>query len=394
MAIEPVRRDTLGKHSRRCPCRLRSGPANADCSDALADTDVIQNRNAMSRISTPITVITGFLGAGKTTLINRILAENHGERLAIIENEFGETGVDAEFLIAQHDETVIQLANGCVCCTVRGDLANALNQLAQQKSRNDISFDRVIIETTGMADPGPILQTFLAETAILSHYHLDGIVALVDAFHGDAQLAVHIENRAQVAYADRLLISKTDLVSESALAQLQAHLHQINPRAPILHLNIVDSRLGDVMQFMFDARAYAFDYIAPEDLKQLQTASLFSKPDGRFRPLKQRHTEGVVSTVFTSNHPLDLERLNGFIDAATERYGTNLWRCKGVVYAENHRMRLIVQGVQKLIQISGGTMWRPYQPKSTILVFIGQDLDPDWLAEGLTQCEADTAQVV
>ncbi|MGE4126356.1 MAG: GTP-binding protein, partial [Pusillimonas sp.] len=280
------------------------------------------------------------------------------------------------------------------CCTVRGDLANALNQLAQQKARNDIMFDRVIIETTGMADPGPIIQTFLAETAILSHYHLDGVVALVDAFHGNAQRVTHIENRAQIAYADRLLISKTDLVSETVLAGLQTHLNQLNPRAPVLHLNLVESSLGDVMQFMFDARAYALDYIAPEDLKQLQAVSLFDNPDGRLRPLKSRHTEGVVSTVFTSNHPLDLDRLNGFIDAATERYGSNLWRCKGVVYAENHRMRLIVQGVQELVQISGGTLWRPYQPKSTILVFIGKDLDPDWLAEGLTQCEAITAHVV
>ena len=155
----------------------------------------------MARITTPVTVVTGFLGAGKTTLINRILRERHGERLAVIENEFGAVGVDAQFLVTDNDEAVIQLANGCLCCTVRGDLARALDQLATQCDAGAFTFDRVLIETTGVADPGPIIQTFLAETAILTRFHLDGVVTLVDAVHGLADLT-RIENRAQMAYAD------------------------------------------------------------------------------------------------------------------------------------------------------------------------------------------------
>lgn len=341
----------------------------------------------MSRITTPITVVTGFLGAGKTTLINRILGESHGERLAIIENEYGATGVDAQFLVAQKNETIVQLDNGCICCTVRGDLANALNELAKQKNQNDIVFDRVIIETTGLADPGPIIQTFLAETAILNHFHLDGVVTLIDAFHGREQLTAHIENRSQAAYADRILISKPDLVSETALTELTEQLLVLNPRAPVMSLDLHHAPLKEALAFMFDARAYTFDYIAPDDLKQMRAASLFKKADGRFRKVGSTHTEGVVSTIFTSDQPLDIDCLNLFIDAAVLRYGSRLWRCKGIVYAENHRMRLVVQGVQRLVQISGGTIWRPYEPRSTILVFIGQDLEPNWFAQQLASCE-------
>ncbi|NMG77573.1 CobW family GTP-binding protein [Aromatoleum diolicum] len=150
----------------------------------------------MVRFTTPVTIITGFLGSGKTTLINRILRESHGQRIAVIENEFGEVGVDAEFLATGGDETIIQLANGCVCCTVRGDLARALHDLARQADTGGFSFDRVVIETTGVADPGPVIQTFLAKTALVTRYHLDGVVALADCLHASTLLRERAEVRA------------------------------------------------------------------------------------------------------------------------------------------------------------------------------------------------------
>ena len=341
----------------------------------------------MPVITTPVTVITGFLGAGKTTLINRILREMHGERLAVIENEFGAVGVDAQFLVTDHDETVIQLANGCLCCTVRGDLARALDQLATQCDAGAFTFDRVLIETTGVADPGPIIQTFLAETAILTRFHLDGVVTLVDAVHGLADLT-RIENRAQIAYADRLLLTKSDLAASAAVVDA---LRRMNPRAQCLPIDLHRSDLRDVLALLFDAFAYTFDHIAPDELARLRGSSvdlMQAASDDRLRPLGAgRHSDGIVSCVFESEQPLDLARLNHFFDAAMQRFGTRLWRIKGIVHAQQQRQRLVVQGVQSLLQINGGAVWRAREPRRTVLVFIGQGLDRRWIGEALRSCE-------
>ena len=344
----------------------------------------------MARITTPVTVITGFLGAGKTTLINRVLREPHGLRLAVIENEFGAVGVDAEFLVTDNDETVIQLANGCLCCTVRGDLARALNELAARCDADGLPFDRVLIETTGIADPGPIIQTFLAETAILTRFHLDGVVTVIDALHGSEQLA-RIENRAQVAYADRLLLAKCDLAPPAVQGALAGRLVAMNPRAPLLPVDLQRSDLREVLALLFDARAYSFDHIAPDELARLRTRVDLMQPaaNDRLRPLAAgQHSDDVVSCVFESAQPLVLERFNHFLDAAQQRFGPRLWRCKGIVHAEHQRQRLIVQGVQSLLQINGGPVWRAYEPRRTLLVFIGQALDRAWIQAALRLCEA------
>lgn len=344
----------------------------------------------MALISTPVTVITGFLGAGKTTLINRILREAHGERLAVIENEFGAVGVDAEFLVTDKDETVIQLANGCLCCTVRGDLARALNDLASRSAAGAFTFDRVLIETTGIADPGPIIQTFLAETEILAHFHLDGVVTLVDAVHGLAQLE-RVENRAQIAYADRLLLSKCDLASPAALDGLREQLSTMNPRAQMLPVDLHRNDLREVLALLFDARAYTFDYVAPDELGRIRSSLNLLQPsvDSRLRPIRSGlHSDDVVSCVFETDDALDLDRLNHFFDTAMQRFGPRLWRCKGVVHAEHQRQRLIVQGVQSLLQINGGSIWRAYEPRRTVLVFIGQGIDSAWILAALHLCVA------
>jgi G3E family GTPase len=344
----------------------------------------------MGRITTPVTVVTGFLGAGKTTLINRVLLEAHGQRLAVIENEIGAVGVDAEFLVTEKTEAVIQLANGCLCCTVRGDLARALHELALRSDAGAFQFDRVLIETTGIADPGPIIQTFLAETAILTRFHLDGVVTLVDALHGLEQLE-RVENRAQVAYADRILLTKSDIALVEAREALTDILRAMNPRAQVLPVDLPRDELRSVLAQLFDAHAYTFDYITPDELRRLRqsTGSLLQPGgSGRLRPVgAARHTADVVSCVFETAIPLELQRLNLFFDTAIQRFGPRLWRCKGIVQAASQRQRLVVQGVQSLLQIHGGSVWRPLEPRRTLLVFIGQGLDLAWIRESLRACE-------
>jgi G3E family GTPase len=329
-----------------------------------------------------VTIVTGFLGSGKTTLVNRILREPHGARIAVIENEFGEVGVDAEFLTRTGDETIIQLANGCVCCNVRGDLAKALHEIAIVAQSSGVLFDRVLIETTGLADPGPVIQTFLAETSIEAFFHLDGVVALVDARHAAAQ-ADRVEFQAQIGYADRIIVSKADLVSGEDRAALEDALAELNPRAPAVSGNLHDGPISTMLDHVFDTRGFSSDYVPPDEVRRaLGGLALGARGDARLRRVGSgRHTSDVMSYVYASDQPHDLQRLNAAIDALVARYGARLWRCKGVIQASGHRSRLILQGVQGLIQISGGTMWRPFEPRRTVLVFIGQGIDGDFVRE-------------
>ncbi len=347
------------------------------------------------RLTAPVTIVTGFLGSGKTTLVNRLLAEAHGERVAVIENEFGEVGVDAEFLAHSGAETIIQLANGCLCCTVRGDLARALQELVEQADARQVAFDRVLIETTGLADPGPVIQTFLAETAIESRFHLDGVVALVDAEHSPGQME-RLEFRAQIAYADRLLLTKADRVTVEARSRIEDCLAVLNPRAPVVACDLHRVAAATLTGHLFDTRGFASDYVPPDEIRRaLQGLSLLSPKDSRLHPIgTARHTLDVVSCVFASETPLDLGRLNQAIDALIARFGDRLWRCKGVVHAEHHRGRLVVQGVQGLVQISAGTLWRPFEPRRTVLVFIGRQLESEPILQLLRACEIDAANVV
>ena len=343
------------------------------------------------RQTTPVTIITGFLGSGKTTLINRILREMHGQRLAVIENEFGAVGVDAQFLVADNNETIIELANGCLCCTVRGDLARALQQLATQADSGAFAFDRVLIETTGIADPGPIVQTFLAETEILSRFHLDGVITLVDGAHGENQLD-QLENRAQIGYADRLLLTKCDLGDTAKLAALSQRIGEMNPRAEIVPVDVHTAPVGELIELLLETRSYQFDYIGREELQRYTRVrqpliSPGSSPSLQCARMARRHTEDVVSCVFESEIALNLPSLNIFFDVIQQRYGKSLWRYKGIVYAFNERPRLIIQGVQTLLQINGGTIWRPFEKRRSVLVFIGQALDSVWITAQLRACE-------
>ncbi len=337
------------------------------------------------RLTTPVTILTGFLGSGKTTLVNRILQENHDARIAVVENEFGQVGVDGEFLARGERQTIIQLANGCLCCSVRGDLARALHDLALQAQEQGTSFERVLIETSGLADPAPIIQTFLAETAIESLFHLDGVVAVVDAAHARLE-AERPEFRSQLGYADRFIISKSDLVTDAERQALQDELSSVNPRAAVVAVDLRGSDIRALMSHVFDVRGFANDHIPSDEI-----ARLLRPGDGplRLRPLGLgKHTRGVTSCVFQCDDALDLACLNGALDLLTTLYGSKLWRCKGVVHAAGHRSRLVAQGVQALVQISGGTMWRPFEPRRTVLVFIGLELVPAQIRAVLNACRA------
>ena len=200
----------------------------------------------------PATILTGFLGSGKTTLLKRVLTEAHGQKIAVIENEFGEENIDNDILVQDNQENIVQMSNGCICCTIRGDLVEALNALWEQRKEKKISFDRVVIETTGLADPGPVAQTFFMDDEVAESFLLDAIVTLVDAKHAAQQLNDRQEARRQVGFADQIFISKADLVSHADLDALQHRLKHMNPRAPQRSVHFGDVAIAEV----FDLRGF------------------------------------------------------------------------------------------------------------------------------------------
>lgn len=191
----------------------------------------------------PVTVLTGFLGAGKTTLLKRILTEYHGRRIAVIENEFGPEGIDNELLVQDSNEEIVELSNGCICCTVRGDLMRTLNELRVKRQSGELNFERVIIETTGMANPGPVCQTFFMDDEIADYYRLDAVITVVDAKHGMETLDKQEEAQRQVGFADRILVSKKDLVNDADFQALRSRLIHMNPRAPITPVHFGETDL-------------------------------------------------------------------------------------------------------------------------------------------------------
>ena len=324
----------------------------------------------MSRVDRPIpvTILTGFLGSGKTTLLNHILSAPHGEKIAVIENEFGEVGIDNELLVAG-SEQIVEMNNGCICCTVRGDLVRILNDLAAQQDAGKLDFARVVIETTGLADPGPVAQTFFLDEAIARRYVLDAVVVTVDAVHAMRQLDEQPQVQEQVGFADRLLLTKTDLVDAEQQARLAERLAGINPRAPlrpVLHGEVPLTELLDIRGFNLDA--------------VLEVA-----PDFLAGGHKHRHHDRVSSFVFRADRPFDGERLQDFLAAMIRIYGPDLLRYKGVLAVAGVPARVIVQGVHELLGSCSGAPWGEEEvPKST-MVFIGRDLPREIIEQGLRQ---------
>ena len=319
----------------------------------------------------PVTILTGFLGAGKTTLLQRILKERHGERIAVIENEFGETSVDADLLFTEQQEQVIELNNGCICCKVRGDLVRILSDLHRRHEAGDLAFTRVIIETTGLADPAPVAQTFFVEDDVRLHYTLDAIVTVVDAVHGQGQMDEHHEALEQAAFADRLLVSKSDLVDAQAFDRLCARLRQINARAPIAKVNFGQAKIEDLL----DICSFSLD------------AAVAIEPDF-LKDVSHEHDDDVGSFVFTSPRPFASAKLMKFFQGLIDKHGRNLMRYKGVLAYSGFEKRVIVQGVHMLMSSDLGSPWRSTDERVSQLVFIGRNLPQAELTAELESCLA------
>jgi G3E family GTPase len=318
----------------------------------------------------PVTILTGFLGAGKTTLLNRILKEDHGKRIAVIENEFGETGVDSE-IIEKTDEQIVEMNNGCICCTVRGDLIRILGTLKEKREGGTLKFDRVVIETTGMADPGPVAQTFFTDEEIANYYLLDSILTVVDAKHAPKQLDEFHEAQEQVGFADRILMSKTDLVSEAEVDTLSKRLKRMNPRAPIKKVDFGKAPIDEVL----DIRGFNLNAILELDPEFLVDSH-------------HEHHDEVESFVFKSDKPFDGDKLEQFLSGMIQVYGPDLLRYKGVLWMKGKPRRVVFQGVHMMMGGDMGKPWTKADKKSSVLVFIGKKLPKDLFIAGLEECLA------
>jgi len=316
----------------------------------------------------PVTILTGFLGSGKTTLLNRILSERHGEKIAVIENEFGEVGIDHELLLSG-DEQIVEMNNGCICCTVRGDLIRILGELADKRAAGTLQFDRVIIETTGLADPGPVAQTFFIDEDISTRYLLDAVVTVVDAVHAMAQLDANVQAQEQVGFADRLLLSKTDLVDADQIETLSLRLNRINPRAAIQAVHFGQTPLREIL-----------------DIRGFNLNAILDIEPGFLAAGHHHHDDAITSFVFRAERAFDGTRLQDFLGAVVRLYGVDMLRYKGVLAVEGVPNRVIFQGVHELMGGSSGAPWGEDEARGSMMVFIGRDLPREIFEQGLQQC--------
>jgi G3E family GTPase len=350
----------------------------------------------------PAIILTGFLGAGKTTMLKRWLEESHGQKIAVIENEFGEENIDKEMLVTRSEEQIYQLSNGCVCCTIREDLRAALQLLAARRREGALDFDRVVIETTGLADPGPVAQTFFADDSVSQDYVLDSIVTVVDAKHAHQQLNQRTEAARQIGFADQIFISKTDLVSAADLNALTNRIRQMNPRA---RLNVVQH--GNVaIKDVFDLRGFSLDArleIAPGSLTpecddghphhdhacehgENCTDPSHGASGHHVHHAHHHYDDDVKSFVFRSERSFDPARLEAFLTATIKEHGASIMRCKGVLAVSGVDRKLIFQGVHQMTGSSIGPRWKPEEKRESRMVFIGIDLPRGQIENGLVSC--------
>lgn len=346
----------------------------------------------------PATILTGFLGAGKTTLLKRVLQEAHGQKIAVIENEFGEENIDNDILVSDMKEQIIQMSNGCICCTIREDLRTTLQDLAARKRKGELDFERVVIETTGLADPGPVTQTFFMDDEIAESFLLDSVITLVDAKHAAQQLNDRQEARRQVGFADQIFISKTDLVSAEELGALQHRLKHMNPRAPQKAVHFGEVAIREV----FDLRGFNLNAkleIDPDFLKDDDHGHDHDHHDHDHvhgehcsHPSHQHghghhhhHDDDVKSFVFRSERAFDPHKLEDFLGAIINIYGPRMLRYKGVLYMKGTDRKVIFQGVHQLMGSDLGPEWAEGEQRLSKMVFIGIDLPKDILVQGLEQ---------
>ena len=343
----------------------------------------------------PATILTGFLGSGKTTLLKRVLSEAHGQKIAIIENEFGEENIDNEILVADTKEQIIQMNNGCVCCTIREDLRTTLSDLAEKRRKGELDFDRVVIETTGLADPGPVAQTFFMDDEIAESYLLDSVLTLVDAKHAGGQLDTRQEARRQIGFADQIFISKTDLVDGAEVDALMHRIKHMNPRAPQQAVHFGEVPIAKV----FDLKGFNLNSkleIDPEFLNAddghahhdhgSHEGHDHASGEACDHPHHHAHDDDVKSFVFRSKRPFNPAKLEDFLGAIVQVYGPKMLRYKGVLHMKGSERKVIFQGVHQLMGSDLGPKWAPGEEKLSKMVFIGLDLPKDVFLQGLEQC--------
>ena len=370
----------------------------------------------------PVTILTGFLGAGKTTLLNRILTEFHGRRVAVIENEFGPEGIDNDLLIQHNDEEIVEMNNGCICCTVRGDLVRILLELKAKRYAGKLNFERVIIETTGMANPGPVCQTFFMDDDVSSYFKLDAVITVVDAKHGMTTLDEQPEALSQVGFADRVLVSKIDLVKDAEYQALRSRLLRINPRATITPVNFGEVDLKEIIdingfnlnaildidpEFLAETHPdaaeshdhdhghehghdHGHDHLHDHahDDHDAATCTDPTHDHGHGHAHHHHHDDAIGAFVFKSDKPFDSMRLEEFLGGIVQVYGTDLLRYKGILYMDGVNRRMLFQGVHMLMGADVGRAWGPNEKRSSKMVFIGRNLPKDVFMHGLEQCLA------
>jgi len=334
----------------------------------------------------PVTVLTGYLGAGKTTLLNRILSENHGKKYAVIVNEFGEIGIDNDLIIGA-DEEVFEMNNGCICCTVRGDLVRILDGLMKRKGK----FDAIIVETTGLADPAPVAQTFFVDENVGKNTRLDAVVTVADAKWLRDRLRDAPEAKNQIAFADVILINKTDLVSDAELRETEARIRGINPYAKLHRTQRAQIPLNEVLgRNAFDLERILD--IEPEflhaDDHDHDHHHDHDHDHDHAHGLKHYHDEEMQSIALSTDKPLDPDKFFPFIQNLVQVEGPNILRSKGILSLRDDPQRFVFQGVHMMLDGDHQREWREGEPRLSRVVFIGRNLPEEKIRKGFESCVA------
>ncbi len=345
---------------------------------------------------TPVTVLTGYLGAGKTTLLNRILSEDHGQRYAVIVNEFGEIGIDADLVVGA-DEEVFEMNNGCICCTVRGDLIRVLQGLMKRQASATRGFDAIIVETTGLADPGPVAQTFFVDEDVKARTQLDSVTTVVDAKHILARLADSREAREQIAFADQIVLNKTDLASPDELAVIEARLRRLNPIAKIHHAVRADVPLDQILgRGAFDlARIMEIEpeFLAPAHGEPGHVHDEHCAEDDHHHHdghhgHDHHHDDDIRGLSFRLDRPVNGEKITRWLNDLLAAQGPDILRAKGIVNVAGEDRRLVFQAVHMMLEGDLQRPWRDDEARESRMVFIGRNLEEAKLRAGFEACAA------